>query len=131
MKILKTAALYIVPLISILIFGYYATLAGGGEAWATKHGIHAEIGQNYRLVNSVTLLGWVATLALLVLRKPLTACLPAAFATGYLVCDIVFYIPMARVAGEPFPFDQFVVAAIQAVWVLLLFRSASREAELR
>jgi hypothetical protein len=122
MRALRVFTLYFVPGISILIFGFYAVTAGWGDpdAWGAAHGVHKTIVLNYRWVNAVTLTGWVVALLSILIRRETSARLAATFATAYVLCDIVYYIPMARLAGEAFPFDQFLIFAVQAVYALFL-----------
>jgi hypothetical protein len=122
MKALRVFTLYFVPGISILIFGCYAVTAGWGnpDAWGAAHGVHTSIVLNYRWVNAVTFTGWVVTLISVLMRQEMNARLAGTFATAYVLCDIVFYIPMAKLAGEPFPFDQFAIFAMQALYALFL-----------
>jgi hypothetical protein len=122
MKALRLFTLYFVPGISILIFGCYTVTAGWGDpdAWGAAHGVHKSIVLNYRWVNAVTLTGWVATLIWVLMHREVSARLAATFATAYVLCDIVYYIPMARLAGETFPFNQFSIFAVQAVYALFL-----------
>lgn len=130
--ILRLLGLYLVPVASILIFLAF-TIPGEESnqiAWGAKHGLAPDIANNYPLLNAVTLAGWAATAMMLVLRRYLTAALLAAAATGYVLADIVMFIPMARIAGEPFPFDQFVIVVIQAMYVALLARFAASQLKL-
>jgi hypothetical protein len=122
MKALRVFTLYFVPGISILIFGFYTLTAGWGDpdAWGAAHGVHRSIVLNYRWVNAVTLTGWVFTLISVLRHREMSARLVAACATAYVLCDIVYYIPMARLAGEAFPFNQFAIFVVQAVYALYL-----------
>jgi hypothetical protein len=129
MKILKKLALYAIPLFSMAIFMFYVWTAGGpgASAWGGVHGIHVEIVENYRNVNLVSLLAWTFVLLAVVSGKRAWAQLAAVFAVGYVLCDEIFYVPMARIAGEPFPWDQFSVLAVQTLYALLLPRISARD----
>ena len=124
MKVLRASVLYFVPVISILIFAYYTLNAGSGNPanWGAAHGVNESIVLNYRWVNMVTLIGWVTTFISVLLHREMSARLAATFATSYVLCDIIFYIPMAKLAGEAFPFDQFLIFVVQAVYALSLPR---------
>jgi len=122
MKALRGFALYFVPGLSILIFGFYAVTAGWGhpDVWGAAHGVHQSIVLNYRWVNAVSLTAWAATLISVLMQREASARLAATFATAYVLCDVVFYIPMARLAREAFPFDQFAIFTVQALYALFL-----------
>jgi hypothetical protein len=120
MRFLQRAILYFIPTISILIFAYFVATAGGPHAaqWGASHGVDVAIVNNYRYVNSISLIAWIVVLAFVVAGRGALAQGTAIFGTAYALCDVVFYLPMARLAGEHFPIDQATIVGVQALYAL-------------
>lgn len=128
MRFLQRAILYFVPMISILIFAYFSATAGGPDAaqWGASHGVNVAIVNNYRYINAISLLAWIVVLAFVLAGRGPPAQAAAIFGTAYVLCDVVFYLPMARLAGEHFPIDQATILGIQAIYALVVRPLMSR-----
>lgn len=122
MNAFKKVVLYCVPLFSMGVFIFYVWTAGGPWAgkWGQAHGIDVAIVNNYRYVNLVSLLAWTTALTTILFGNLRVAQLSAVFGCGFVLCDIVFYVPMSQLAGEHLPFDQFTVFAVQAAYAFSL-----------
>jgi hypothetical protein len=120
MRILRRVILYAVPVLSILMFAYYSFTAGGphAEEWGALHGVNVAIVENYGLLNCISMLAWLFVLGFVLGQRISLARSAAIFAVAYVLCDVVFYLPMARLAGEHFPFDQATILTVQAVYAI-------------
>jgi hypothetical protein len=89
MRFLQRAILYFIPTISILIFAYFVATAGGPHAaqWGASHGVDVAIVNNYRYVNSISLIAWIVVLAFVVAGRGALAQGTAIFGTAYALCD--------------------------------------------
>jgi hypothetical protein len=129
-KIVQLLASYLVPIASVLLLIPYVMGRGTPAqiaAWGARHGINEAIAMNYPRLNTVTFSAWILTIVLLLLRQRLFATASAAFATGYFFCDIMFYLPMVRTAGEKLPYDQFFYLALNLAYVAGLLFALHRE----
>lgn len=131
-RLVRLAGLYGVPIFSIYTFVQFVFFVSPPAqmiAWGAKHGVNEAIALHYPALNAVTLSGWCLCLACLLMKLTDFACLPAAMATGYVLCDISFYFPMARTAGERPPFDQLIIFVVQLAYVIWLFYVGRRASE--
>lgn len=130
MKIVQILGLYVVPVLSAwILLGFVINPSPPdiAAAWGAEHGVNQAIAMNYPRLNMAPVASWIITILLLLLGNRLAACITAAFATGYVLCDIVFYLPMAKTAGEAVPYDQLAFFTLNSLYVAGLFLAVSRE----
>jgi hypothetical protein len=121
-------ALFAIPIVSILIFGFFAVTAGGPHSaeWGAVHGVHVAIVENYRYVNGISMTAWIFVLGAVLAGRSSLAHSAAIFGTAFPLCDMVFYLPMARIAGEQFPYDQAIIVGIEAIYALTVIAIMNR-----
>ncbi|HHH9110636.1 hypothetical protein EFK68_03435 [Pseudomonas aeruginosa] len=100
------------------------------KQWANQRGVHEDIFVFYRVLNAVTAIGWaVAAIAAFTGNRELFK-LTTMFVLGYFFWDILSYVPMTKIAGEPIAMDQWIFLAISVafVWAAIVFFPKSKAA---
>jgi len=93
------------------------------KEWSNARGVHEDIFVFYRILNSVTALGWgVAALAAWFCKREIFK-MVSVFTLGYFFWDVLTYMPMAKIAGEGVAVEQWVFMVVSTLYVWLALSS--------